>query len=34
MCAGLKSSSFGFVAKASFGEGENQICLIGVGLAL
>jgi len=33
-CAGLKSSSFGFIAMASFGEGKNQMCLIGVGIAL
>jgi len=33
-CDGLKSSSFGFIAMASFWEGKNQMCLIGVGLAL
>jgi hypothetical protein len=38
-CTGLKSSSFGFIAMVSPDiyrdwEGKNQMCLIGVGLAL
>jgi len=31
---GKESSFFGFVEMASFGEGKNQMCLIGVGVAL